>query len=140
MKDLKTISAGQLWCLKEKTEDIQSYFVLIKDVKGGKAAVNVMFRWTELAGPEDLKLPKAFINSRAVYSFELSAIIADKYLSKCIGTIDDKSLAFIANAKKDLDKKLDRPPFNWGKGYLDEYDVRYKYHNDIKRDIERMIN
>ncbi len=134
-----SIETGQIWSVKNKNKNINTYLFCITEVLDeNKINVNAVFRWTELAGPDDLKLPANFIGSRAVYSFKISATIAKNELDHCIGKLAEESLTYITNAKNDLEQNLNRPPFNWGKGYLDEYDVRYKYHENIIEDIETM--
>ena len=134
-----SIETGQIWSVKNKNKNINTYLFCITEVlDDNKINVNAIFRWTELAGSDDLKLPANFIGSRAVYSFEISATVAINELDTCIGKFSDDSLAYIANAEKDFYKSLNRPPFNWGGAYIDEYDVRYKYHKDIIENIEKM--
>jgi hypothetical protein len=133
------IKEQQIWTLKNTNPDIATYLCYISEIIGeDRININSIFRWTELAGPEDLKLPHEFIGSRAVFSFELAATINIDKLDRCIGRLDNKAIKYINNAKKDLDLAHNRPPFSWGRAYLDEYDVRYKYHELIIADIEKM--
>ncbi len=133
------LKKNQIWTVKNQNPKINTYlFHITEIINNDLVNVNSMFRWTELSGSEDLKLPKSFLGTRAVFSFEITATIAMNELDECIGRLNNDAEEYINNAEKDLLAGLNRPPYNWGKSYLDEYDVRYQYHEKIIEDIEKM--
>lgn len=134
----ESLQRGQIWYLSGRNPDIPSYLVCIHKIWREYVDIEVLFRWTELAGPADLKLPHHFLGSRAVFSFEISATIQKNELDTCIGRLSEDSLTYIAKAQKDLENDLNKPPFSWGNEYIDEYDHRYQYHEKIIENIEKM--
>jgi len=121
------MEVGEIWRVRNKNKDINSYIFCITDILDtNHVTVNVMFRWTELAGPSDVKLPHSFIGSRVVFSFELECTIHVRHLDKLLYKLDSEQLDYINKTT------------NVGPEYLDEYDVRYKYHEKIIEDMEGM--
>ena len=96
-----------------------------------------LFRWTENAGPEDLFLPTSFLGTEMLASFELKCSLPTACLADCRGRLPGKDIKFIEGAHKEISsgKKKDSR-YTWGWNYIDENDIRYKFHEDCIEKIQ----
>jgi len=133
------IDKGQVWSVGNSDKTINTYLFLIISTED-KNLVNIIpvFRWTELMGPEDILFPKEFMGAFFVISFELEATVSTDELDKCIGRLDQEALDYIEGANKLYLNDEEGKYYTWGHNYLDESDLRLKYHSDIIADIEKM--
>ena len=129
----ETLKPHQIWSVKK------GYLFYINEVLDDDMVnINVLFHWSELAGPSDLKLPIKFMASRAVLSFELEATVLTKELDECIGRFDEEAIELINIAREELELPLSERKLYWGRTYLDKIDHIYKYHSKIVKELEGM--
>lgn len=96
-----------------------------------------LFRWTENAGPEDLFLPTSFLGTEMLASFELKCSLPIACLADCRGRLPGKDIKFIEGAHKDISSgKKNDSIYTWGWNYIDENDIRYKFHEDCIEEIQ----
>jgi hypothetical protein len=123
---------GQVWEIKTKYD---SLFILLLEMSTQKNIFNAVpvFRWTEKAGPDDLFIPRDFVGFPAIVSFELEFSVDSSALHECKGLLAKNDFNHILGAKRlfGSGKKGADRKFSWGWSYLDEMDLRYKFHQEM---------
>lgn len=123
---------GQVWSLREPTpEELPGWLALVLDIVDSQAlTIAPWFRWTELAGPGDLLLPKGAAGNTVAVSIELSCTIGRTALDVCYGRLADEQIDTILQADRALGTGAARH-FAWGIDYIDDHDCRHAYHDGI---------
>lgn len=131
---------GQIWETDAKNAEFPFVMILDKIEKNISYNVAPFFRWTEKAGPEDLFVPRHFAGTPMILSFELEFSISKDYLKECKGILGDKELNFLLTARSALENEdlTKLKQYTWGWNYLDEYDNRYQYHEELAAEIEML--
>jgi hypothetical protein len=133
----KKIKKGQVWSLKTNN------FLCLVSTPPRNDVLDVipLFRWTENAGPEDLFLPPSFLGTEMLASFELRFSLPSACLTVCRGILPVNDIKFIDGAQKENEtgSKKDTK-YAWGWNYLDENDIRYKFHEDYINEIQILQN
>ncbi len=131
------LKAGQIWSVANLEEDAPAWcFLLLEDIKGGLWNAVPVFRWGELAGPEDVRVPARLAGADMIVSFEVEATIDRSMLSTCHGRLPEAAMAYVSNA---ADARLDedaRIGYAWGPDCLGDWEPRAKYHKAIAAKIE----
>jgi len=126
---------GAIW--ETSSGDDEFPFVMVLEKSGLEAySVAPIFRWTESAGPEDLFLPRHFMGTYMVVSFELEFSLNACALKDYKGTLKPEQFEYILRARSALKENVPTAGFTWGFPYLDEYDIRRDYHERLRKEIE----
>jgi len=128
----KVLQKGQVWSVQADCKDQPRWLVLVREVLDGDM-VNIVpvFRWGELAGPEDFYL---YAPPLLICSLELEATLTRDVLQKCYGRCEEAAMEEVRQAA-DSKNHLD---FQWGMDYLDEHGPRVKYHLQINDVLESL--
>jgi hypothetical protein len=129
------IRPGQLWLTRQApTGDDLSWVVLVEEVlEDGLFNVLPCFRWTELAGPDDVILPARLSGAALAVSFELEATLEQGALGSCRERLSEECMAYVRSARKALRDSRARIGYGWGLAYLGEHGVRQEWHEKIHR-------
>jgi len=115
---------------------IPSYSFYVYEIIDGSAKVFPIFPWPEYAGPQDILLAKEFTSLNLAVSFELQNQIAISVLSRYVVTVNPLIFEYISNAYQAFKQNIGKEQYAWGMEYIDEYDVRLKYHKRIQKHLE----
>jgi hypothetical protein len=134
------IGCGQLWSAKGVDEkETPSWLLLITEELGdGLFNACPVFRWGELAGPEDVYLPGAIAGANLIVSLELESTVDGSMLDqvKFHGRLPREAVDFVLQAKAALEDLDGRDAFSWGMEYAQNNDVRLAYHERISACLE----
>jgi hypothetical protein len=87
---------------------------------------------TPMAGPEDVILPREILPYRPAIAMGHCFSILDQSLGKCMGRLTDETTNNIINFREFIHGDIDTcPKVVTGPDYLDEMDIRYKFHQEI---------
>ena len=134
--DFLKYNTGSVWKTTSANNEFP-FVMIIEELEHNKAYNAVpLFRWTESAGPEDLFLPRNFMGTPMIISFELEFSLTKDELKEYKGTLNSKQFDYIINAREDLQDGGVSENFTWGFPYLNKYDARYHYHEELAAEIE----
>lgn len=87
---------------------------------------------TIMAGPEDIILPREILPYRPAIAIGTCFSVLDQSLGKCMGRLPDETTNDILNFREFIHDNIDTcPKVITGPDYLDEMDIRYKFHQTI---------
>lgn len=96
-----------------------------------------VFLSTEHAGPDDVILPRSVLPYRPAVAVGGCFSVLDDSLGECKGRLPEATVEGLLDFRAFLAGDLDIcPAVVTGPDYIDEMDVRYKYHEDLVEKID----
>ena len=145
--DGQSLAPGQLWSLAGGCGDTPlwddtpapTWLVFLLNPIGEDLFTAVpVFRWGELAGPNDLYVPERLAGATLIAALELEATVDRAMLGECGGRLPAEAVAFVLKALAIQDDPVERNAFSWGLGYLGRHDHRLAYHQAINDRLEEL--
>jgi len=125
--------AGQTWSVTGGCGKNTPTWLLLLVKKTSESLFNAvpLFRWGELAGPDDVYLPRELAGADIVASLEMEATVDRTMLDDCHGRLSEKAVRYVRTASATLDNPVQRNKFSWGIDYLGSNDHRLLFHRNI---------
>jgi len=135
----RTLSVGQVWTVAGGCGDQPTWLWLVLEcLDDGVVSAVPLFRWSELAGPDDVYVPAEWAGTTLIASFELEHTLDRTALGQCQGRLPDAAMRYIADVYGDSIDPVRRQGHTWGLDYLDAVDRRLAYHDAIGTAIEAL--
>ncbi len=140
-----TLKTGQAWSpaavpgtvSAERPEDMPTWLLLlIEDVGNDWFNAVPIFRWTELAGPDDVMIPRELVGARMAAALALESTVNRDMLSDCQGRFKSDIVDFLLCARTALSEALEQNAYSWGAPYVGPQDHRIAYAGAISNRLE----